>query len=404
VRPDNSVRCATHNEVVSRSVASRVRAAERAAVPVSPGGTRGPAGAEAPGIDKVALPPSQPILPLPPGPGPHDELTEWTTAVLAAETLPAALPMSATPWPGRLVHPGGRRDLPGLFVRTTPRSRTGGIAAAPDPSGLAYYVHGLAGSSTNWTGLAGLLSDKAEGLAVDLPGSGRSDPALDADYSMNAHVTVLAEVLREVASEPVHLVGNSLGGVISTYLAARHPELIRSLTLISPAVPDLRMTRDRGADYRLAALLAPAVRNWVEPKLGAIQPRQRVAGLVALCFGDGSVVSAADRKAAEDEIAWRRTLPWTHRAALAELNGLMRSYLAAGARSYWGAARRVKVPTLVIWGTRDRLVDARLARRTAAAFERSSLLMLAGVGHVPQMEAPEPTARAIRQFWAGVES
>ena len=59
------------------------------------------------------------------------------------------------------------------------------------------------------------------------------------------------------------------------------------------------------------------------------------------------------------------------------------------------------MPTLVIWGTRDRLVDVRLARQTAGAFPDSRLLVLAGVGHVAQMEAPSPTARAIAALWAG---
>jgi len=54
---------------------------------------------------------------------------------------------------------------------------------------------------------------------------------------------------------------------------------------------------------------------------------------------------------------------------------------------------------LVIWGTRDRLVDVRLAPRTAAAFADSSLLIMAGVGHTAQMEDPVTTARAVSRLW-----
>ena len=55
----------------------------------------------------------------------------------------------------------------------------------------------------------------------------------------------------------MHLVGNSYGGVVATLLAARRPDLVRTLTVLAPAVPDLRLTRDRGADPRLGLLLVP---------------------------------------------------------------------------------------------------------------------------------------------------
>ena len=328
------------------------------------------------------------------GPAPRDELAALSTASLGPEPTGAVLPLSALPWPGHRVHPDGRTDRPGVFVRTTP--------AGTSDAGEAVYVHGIAGSSFNWTSVAGLLSPLAAGYAVDLPGSGRSDPPIADDYSVASHVETLAATIRSVATGPVHLVGNSLGGVLSTHLAARHPELFRSLTLISPAVPDFRITTDRGADVRLAALLAPAVGRWAEPKLAQVSTEDRVDGLIALCFGDQAMIGPQDRAVALAEMTWFKDLPWAQHAVIAELRALMASYLARGRRSFWGAARSIRVPTLVIWGTRDRLVDARLAQRTAAAFRDSRLLMLAGVGHVAQMEAPVPTARAIAALWADV--
>ncbi len=66
--------------------------------------------------------------------------------------------------------------------------------------------------------------------------------------------------------------------------------------------------------------------------------------------------------------------------------------------SLWAVAARVRVPTLVIWGDRDRLVAPRLAPRTAAAV-RGKLLVLPGVGHVAQIEAPDEVARAVAGMW-----
>lgn len=330
------------------------------------------------------------------GPVDRDELAAWTTAALGPELATAALPTSALPWPGALVTPGGPDGTEqAVFVRTT-RSE-----AAGQPAAEALYVHGLAGAAANWTALAGLLSPLATGYAPDLPGSGRSDPPRRGDYSVAEQVRVLAAVVRDVAHGPVHLVGNSLGGFVSTMLVAEHPELFRSLTLISPAVPDFRLTRDRGADPRLAALLAPGLGRLIEPRMMAIPAEQRVRGMVELCFGDPSAVAPDDGMAAVAEYAWRADLPWAQRAVLEQLRELIKAYMAPKARSYWSSAARVRVPVLVVWGTRDRLVDVRLARRTAAAFPRSSVLVLAGVGHVAQMEAPLEVARAVSALWAG---
>ena len=77
----------------------------------------------------------------------------------------------------------------------------------------------------------------------------------------------------------------------------------------------------------------------------------------------------------------------------------MAGYLRRGWTSFAAAAAAVTVPTLVVWGTRDRLVDVRLSRRAAAAYPQATLLVLAECGHVAQMEDPRSTARGILALW-----
>src|SRR5690242_15777939 len=128
-------------------------------------------------------------------------------------------------WPGELASAGAQR----LFVRT-----------APGGGEPAVYIHGLAGSATNWTDLMAELSDFVSGDAVDLPGFGFSPPPPNGDYSISAHARAVAGFIAARGRGPVHLFGNSLGGAVATRLAARRPDLIKSLTLVSPALPDLR--------------------------------------------------------------------------------------------------------------------------------------------------------------------
>lgn len=324
------------------------------------------------------------------GPAVRDELDASSTAVLAQ--LGDAIPgVSEEPPPGRTELVDGR----GVYVR-----RTAPAANSSDGSPDAWYVHGLAGSSANWTSLAGALASRSTGYLVDLPGHGRSDPPPGGRYSLRADADLLAVLIRRRSRGPVHLVANSMGGVIATALAARHPELVVTLTLISPAVPDLRLTRDRGADPALALLLLPGTTRPALRRLGSIGSAARARGMGALCYGDPALLTDGDYEVAAAELEWRERLPWGHRSTIGALRALLRSYFR-GARSFWTDAAAVQVPTLVIWGTRDRLVDVRLAERTAAAFGNSSLLVLRGVGHTAQMEAPSPTARAVVQLWAG---
>ncbi len=264
-----------------------------------------------------------------------------------------------------------------------------------------WFVHGLAGASTDWTRLSGALSVLATGYSLDLPGSGRSDPPPQGRYSPQADADITAAAIDQVTGGPVHLVGNSYGGVVATLLAARRPDLVRTLTVISPAVPDLRLTRDRGADARLGLLLLPGAARVAVDQLAAIEPIERARGLGDVCFGHPESISESDYQALALEHTWRAALPWTHAATVATLRGLMTGYLRRGSLSFGATAAQVLAPTLVVWGTRDRLVDVRLSRRAAAAYPRAELLVLAGCGHVAQIEEPLATALGVAELWDG---
>lgn len=323
-----------------------------------------------------------------------DSLAALSTAPLwSASDFPPVPSVSADPAPGvyELI------DDTGVYVREIPSS-------APIDAPATLYVHGLAGSSTNFDALGTLLSGRTRGFAVDLPGFGRSDPPPREQYSIGRLSALLAEVIDRIGagSAGVNLVANSLGGMVALDLAVRGPERVRTLTLISPAVPDLRMTSDRGADPRLGLLLAPGTLAPAVRRLSGISAADRALGMAQLCYGDPSVLTDHDLRVAAEDTRWRLALPWVHTATVRALRGLMRSYLRAGRRTFRAAAAGVGVPTLVVWGTRDRLVDPRLAAPTAAAFPNGRLVVLPGVGHVSQMEDPLSTARAVAALWAGV--
>ncbi len=320
------------------------------------------------------------------GPVARDELAAWSTVTVSERSLGPIPPLSTPGLPGWTELIDGR----GVYLRRQ---------AGPADATPVWFVHGLGGASTDWTRVGAALSTEATGYSLDLPGSGRSDPPPGEHYSPRQDAEITAAAIEQVAGGPVHLVGNSYGGVVATLVAARRPDLISTLTLLSPAVPDLRLTRDRGADARLGLLLLPGAASVAAARLSSIPPLERARGLGEFCFGDPDAITEDDYHLLAEEQRWRSALPWTHASTIESLRGLMNSYLRSGRASFAAVAGRVSAPVLLVWGTRDRLVDVRLARGAAAAFRDAELLILAGCGHVPQIEQPLPTARAIAGHW-----
>ncbi|NEK85332.1 alpha/beta hydrolase [Blastococcus saxobsidens] len=317
----------------------------------------------------------------------------------------ARLSTAALPPLDGVLPPWPERELPvrggSVVVRVTPW--TGPVDGGDGPDAArerAVYVHGLGGASTNWTDLAALLAVRLEGWAVDLPGFGRSTPPPRSRYSVRGHVRTVIDVLEHVSSlpgaaagRPVHLVGNSLGGLVSLLVAARRPDLVATLSLVSPAMPVYRVPP--AFSRALLLLLLPGVPTLAERRLAGVRPEDNVRAMVQMCFGDPSNVPRARIEQAAQEMRERAEQPWADRALARSMRGLITSYLRVGRANAWRAARSLRMPTLVLWGSRDRLVDPALAPRVAAAVPDARLLVLQGVGHVAMLEAAEPTARAV---------
>jgi pimeloyl-ACP methyl ester carboxylesterase len=304
-------------------------------------------------------------------------------ARLSTAELPALDPDSP-PWPRHTVAVGG------LDVNVT---HAESIVEGAEP---ALLVHGLGGSTNNWTDLAGLLRTRLDVEAIDLPGHGRSGPAPDGDYSQRALARTVVGYLERSGRGPVHLVGNSMGGAISLRVASSRPDLVRTLTLVSPAVPDVRRLRAHPLknDPRMALLVVPGVGGMALRRMGRIAVEARVKATIALCLADPHRYPATRLEQDIAEARERMQMPWANEAMLRSMRGLARVQFLQ-ARATWQAMRSITAPSLVLWGDTDRLVAPDLAGFVAAAIPDSRQLVLEHMGHTAMMEDPVTTARAI---------
>ncbi|WP_410568993.1 alpha/beta fold hydrolase [Amycolatopsis sp. cmx-4-61] len=311
-----------------------------------------------------------------------------THVPLSTRALPSLDPLPP-PWPAAFEEVGTAR----LHVRRT-----------PGPDGVpAVYVHGLGGSSTNWTDLAALLAPVAGGTAIDLPGFGSSEPEKGFDFTLQAHADVVVKHIEGIGG-PVHLFGNSMGGAIALLVAAQKPELVKTLTLISPAVPDLRLDPRRLSDPRMALAYLPLVGARVRAQLAALGPRERAAQVIKLCFADPSRFPESRLDELTEEHSARAGFAWAAPAMARSTFAIFRAWSTRGKASLWSVAPRVKAPTLVVWGREDRVISVKRAVRTARAIPRARLLVLPRTGHVAQMERPVVVAKAVLGMWEHVEA
>ncbi|HYS31126.1 MAG TPA: alpha/beta hydrolase [Streptosporangiaceae bacterium] len=300
-------------------------------------------------------------------------------------------------WPGHLV----RLPVGQVFVRAAP------AAQGAEP---ALFIHGLGGSSTNWTDLMDLLSRPVDGFpgarvlacsALDLPGFGCSPPPPSDHYSISAHAVAVVELIERQGHGPVHLIGNSMGGAVSTRVAAARPDLVRTLTLVSPALPDLR---PRPLPLRLALAAVPGLGHAVMGWLRRFPAETRTDRALRDVYSDPGVVHPSRRQEEIAEVLRRDSLIYANDALVRSARSLVAEYFKVGKTSLWRDAATVRAPALILHGSDDRLVNPVMAGKAARAFPTARVLVLPGVGHVAMMERPALVATEIRAFLGWVQA
>jgi 3-oxoadipate enol-lactonase len=249
-----------------------------------------------------------------------------------------------------------------------------GYEAAGDPAAQALvFLHGIGGAARGWRGQLELFGDRYRAIAWDMPGYGNSAPL--AAVSIATLADALQDFLTQVGAAKPVLVGHSIGGMIVQQWLVKHPGLAAAVVLAqtSPAFGNA------GGDWQ---------KSFIDARLGPLDRGETMVSLAPTLMSDlvgddpdaGGVDTARQCMAAVPEASYRASM-------LALLGFDQRKALGD-----------IRVPTLVLSGTKDKNAPAPMMAKMASYIPSATYVELDGVGHLVNLERPRAFNAALDQF------
>jgi pimeloyl-ACP methyl ester carboxylesterase len=241
---------------------------------------------------------------------------------------------------------------------------------------LVVLLHGFTGAKENWLPVMRQLARTHRVIAPDLPGWNESSRAAGADYGPSAQVERIAAFLRALGPPPALLVGHSMGGQFTGLLAARHPELVGRVVLMSAA----GVRFDENAFGR-------AVVEGKNPF--EVRTRGDLHRFLGIVFTKPPFVPwPADEamvRRRRDNVAFEQEV----------LDRIGRGPEAFALQDELGA---IRAPVLLLWCRDDKVIDVSSAAIFSAGLRDSRTVLLDDCGHMPMMAKPDAVAAALERF------
>ncbi len=247
-------------------------------------------------------------------------------------------------------------------------------------------LHGSAADLHTWQPWVEGLTDRYRIIRFDQVGHGLTGPDPEHDYSIENFVSDIDEVADALGLGTFILGGNSMGGGHSVAYALAHPERLDGLILVDAGGADIRRESRGNIGFTIART---PVLNQI---MRHITPRSMVAQSLSQSVSVQDVVTedAVDRY-------WELLrYPGNRAATIVRFSGDWRSFSAEQVAG-------IAVPSLILWGDEDALISVDAGRWYDEHLPNSVLKEYAGIGHLPQEEAPEATISDVRE-WLEMQS
>jgi pimeloyl-ACP methyl ester carboxylesterase len=268
-------------------------------------------------------------------------------------------------------------DVDGMQVHVRDEGR-------PDDPVPLVLLHGTSASLHTWEGWVRALESRHRVIRVDMPGFGLTGPSPGGDYTIDSYVRFTTALLDRLGVARCVLAGNSFGGWVAWETALADPARVEALVLVDSAGYAIR-SQSVPLAFRVAKI--PVLNRLMEVTL----PRRLVEASVRNVYGDPDKVTPelVDRY-------YEITLREGNRAALVQ------RFVQAPLGIDESRIRELRVPTLIIWGGRDRLIPVQYGEAFQRDVPGSQLAIFADLGHVPQEEDPARTVAVVESFLAGL--
>lgn len=241
-------------------------------------------------------------------------------------------------------------------------------------------LHGTGASLHTWDGWTRQLTRERRVIRFDLPGFGLTGPSPEGVYTIESYVDTVLALADTLGVQRFIVAGNSLGGYVAWATAVLHPQRVDQLILIDAAGYPFQ-SQSIPLAFRIAR--TPVLNVLMRDVL----PRSVVESSLRNVYGDPSRVSP-DLVDRYFDLATRAG----NRAALvARFDQTTPGSLAE-------RVREIQVPTLILWGGKDRLIPLEFGARFAREIHGSRLVVFDALGHVPHEEDPVRTVAAVLPF------
>ncbi|MEI6546387.1 MAG: alpha/beta fold hydrolase [Burkholderiales bacterium] len=247
----------------------------------------------------------------------------------------------------------------------------------PRDAPVVILLHGFGGSLQTWDDWTRLFEPSLRVISLDLPGAGLTGADPSGDYTDARGMVVLLALMDKLGIDRASLVGHSMGGRLAWQFAAAHPDRVDKLVLVSPdgfASP--------GFNYGKAPELGVSLKA-----MKYMLPKALLKMSLAPAYANPAVITP--------ELVTRyyemMLAPEVRSAMIARLEqSVMQDPVPILAR--------ITAPTLLMWGDRDAMIPIANADDYLKAIPGARLAKFAGVGHLPQEEAAQPSGKAILSF------
>ena len=250
-------------------------------------------------------------------------------------------------------------------------------------------VHGLLGYAFSWRRVIPILAREGEVFAPDMPGAGFSECRSSLDFRLTGAARRLLAFMDAAGVGCCDLVGSSYGGSTAVMLAGMAPSRVRSLVLASPANPWSRIGKKR-----LAMLKNPLIAALFPRLARAARPLHRY--LIRRMWGDPGL---ATRETLDGYIR-----PLVRPGVFEHAGKIVQSWHADMKELESTLPKIAGIPTFLVWGSKDRVVDPESAEIIAKRLPGARVAVMKGAGHLPYEESPEEFSRIVSEFFRNVRS